>query len=149
MKHHSVTARAQLTAHFFSRNSYVFRVFFAFEMAVSSSASTHVWNRLTVFFITLDGTREAIAKGGAVRGGGGRGRRGGTIQNSQHILSVKKGGRQSASRGVRRQQGSNNRVYRIISLSIDNLVIHGVYLCSMGLSPPDNYTPDYSWRIIE
>ena len=71
------------------------------------------------------------------------------MRNSQHILSVKKGGRQGASRGVRRQQGSNNRVYRITSLSIDNPVIHGIYLCSMGLSPPDDYTPDYSWRIIQ
>ena len=66
------------------------------------------------------------------------------MQKNQHIRSRGKWGASEMPANVcRRQQGSNNRLYRITSLSIDNLVIHGVYLCSMRLSPPDDYTPDY------
>ena len=68
-----------------------------------------------------------------------------TMQNNQHILSVKKKRRQSISREIRHQQRLNNQMYRIISLSIDNLIIHDIYLCFMRLSSSDNYMPDYSW----
>ena len=84
--------------------------------------------------IAIDSEREAIMKGMRME----------LMRKSQHIRSRGKwGASEMPANACRRQQGSNNRPYRITSLSIDNPVIHGVYLYSKRLSPRDDYTADY------